>query len=98
MRYNWSWPSLNNHCSTSRNWMEAVSIAMGLLRVVGNQAIKKLSFKIEKNGKIVMLAISALNTLSSLVSKTLPDDSISDEEYSLILLKLEAFTRTKTLA
>ena len=26
--------------------MEAVSIVMGLLRVVGNQAIKKLSFKI----------------------------------------------------
>ena len=28
--------------------IEAVSIVMGLLRVVGNQAIKKLSLKIEK--------------------------------------------------
>ena len=28
--------------------MEAVSIIMGLLRVVGNQAIKKMSLKIEK--------------------------------------------------
>ena len=27
--------------------MEAVSIVMGLLRVVGNQAIKKMSLKIE---------------------------------------------------
>ena len=29
--------------------MEAVSIDMGLLRVVGNQVIKKMSLKIEKN-------------------------------------------------
>ena len=31
--------------------MEAVSIDMGLLRVVGNYAIKKLSLKIEKKRK-----------------------------------------------
>ena len=34
--------------------MEAVSILMGLLRVVGNQAIKKMSLKIEKHEKIVI--------------------------------------------
>ena len=44
--------------------MEAVSIVMGLLRVVANHAIKKLSLKIEKHKKIVMLAVSALNTIS----------------------------------
>ena len=42
--------------------MEAVSIVMGLLRVVGNRAIKKM-LKIEKHEKIAMLAVSAL-TLS----------------------------------
>ena len=56
--------------------LEAVSIIMGLLRVVGNRAIKKLSLKIEKHEKIVMLAILALNTISSLMSKALSDDSI----------------------
>ena len=66
--------------------MEAVSIVMGLLRVVGNQAIKKMSLNIEKYEKIAMLAVSTLNTISSLISKALTDDSISDEEYSLILL------------
>ena len=67
--------------------MEAVSIVMGLLRVVGNQAIKKMSLKIEKHKKIAMLAVSSLNTISSLISKALSDGSISDEEYSLILLE-----------
>ena len=68
---------------------------MGLLRVVGNQAIKKLSLKIEKHEKIGMLAVSSLNTIISLTSKALSHGSISDEEYSLILLEFETFTRMK---
>ena len=75
--------------------MEAVSIVMGLLRVVGNRAIKKMSWKIEKHEKNAMLAVSALNTISNLMSKALSDDSISDQEYSLILLEFETFTRMK---
>ena len=42
-----------------------------------------------------MLAVSSLNTISSLISKALSDDYIPDEEYSLILLKFETFTRKK---
>ena len=66
---------------------------MGLLRVVGNHANKKLSLKIEKYEKLAVLAVSSLNTISSLISKALSDDSISDEEYSQILLEFETFTR-----
>ena len=42
-----------------------------------------------------MLAVSTLNTISSLISKALTDDSISDEEYSLISFEFETFTRMK---
>ena len=73
--------------------MEAVTTVMGLLRVVGNRAIKKMSLKIEKHEEIAMLAVSALNTISSLISRALSDDSVSDEEYSLILFEFETFTR-----
>ena len=48
--------------------IETVLIVTGLLRVVGNQAIEMLSFKIEKHEKITMLAVSSLNTISSLIS------------------------------
>ena len=51
--------------------------------------------KIEKPEKIAMLAISSLNTISSLISKALSDDFISDEGYSLILSEFETFTRMK---
>ena len=44
---------------------------------------------------IAMLAVSIRNTISSLISKALSDNSISDEEYSLILLEFETFTRMK---
>ena len=74
--------------------MESVSIVMGLLRVVGNRSIKKMSLKIEKHEKIAMLAVSTLNTISSLISKA-SDNSISDEEYSLILLEFKTITRMK---
>ena len=77
--------------------MEAVSIVMGLLRIVGNRTIKKMSLKIEKHEKIAMLAVSTLSTISSLISKALTDDTISDEEYSLILLEFETFTRMKKI-
>ena len=75
--------------------MEAVSIVMELLRVVGNHAIKEISLKIEKHEKIAMLAVSSLNTISSILSKALSNGSISGEEYSLILLEFETFTRMK---
>ena len=75
--------------------MEAISIVMSLFRVLGNHAIKKISWKIEKHEKIAMLAISSLSTISSLISKALSDESISDEEYSLILLEFKTFTRMK---
>ena len=75
--------------------IEGISIVMGLLRVVGNHAIKKISLKIEKHEKIAMLAVSSLNTISSLISKALSDGSIWDEEYSLILFEFETFTRMK---
>ena len=42
-----------------------------------------------------MLAVSSLNTISSLTPKALTDDTISDEEYTLILLEFETFTRMK---
>ena len=75
--------------------MEALTIVFGLLLVVSSRAIKKMSLKIEKHEKIAMLALSSLNTISSLMSKALTDDTISDEEYSLILLEFETFTRMK---
>ena len=72
--------------------MKAVSIVMGLLQVVGNRAIKKMPLKLKTHEKIAMLAVSALNAISSLISKALSDDSISDEKYSLILLEFETYT------
>ena len=68
---------------------------MGLLRVLGNQDIKKMSLKIEKHRKDCDDSFSALSTISSLISKALSDDSISDEEYSRILLEFDTFTRMK---
>ena len=57
--------------------------------------LKSCLKKIEKREKIPMFAVSSLNTISSLISKALSDNSISDKEYSQILLEFETFTRVK---
>ena len=44
--------------------IEAVSIVMALLRVVGNRAIKKMSLKIEKHEKIAMYQHLTLSVVS----------------------------------
>ena len=46
------------------NGVEAVSIVMGLLGVVGNQAIKKFSLKIEKHEKIAVFHHLTLSVVS----------------------------------
>ena len=42
-----------------------------------------------------MVAVSTLNTIGSFILNALPDDFISDEEYSLIVLEFETFPRMK---
>ena len=42
-----------------------------------------------------MITDSALNAFSSLISIAISDDSISDQEYSLILLEFDTFTGMK---
>ena len=54
-----------------------------------------MSLKIEKQENIAILAVSSLSTISSLISKALSVHSISDEEYSLLLLESKRFTRRK---
>ena len=46
---------------------EAVAIVVGIIKVIGNQAKKTCSLKV----KIKMLACTAINTISGLVSKAL---------------------------
>ena len=50
---------------------------------------------VKKHENIAMLPVSGLNTVRNLILKALSDDFISDEEYSLILLEFETFTRMK---
>jgi len=69
----------------------SIAIATG----TGGQVSKKLALKAAKHEKIKAEAEAKLNTISNLISKALIDDSISDEEYSLILSELLKFNVLK---
>ena len=58
-------------------------------------ALKKLSNKVSKHEQTVALAKSKSNTISSLVSKALSDNSISDSEFALIMAEKEKYNIMK---
>src|SRR6218665_3492463 len=71
------------------------AVGVGLLIIIGGQVSKKLVLKVAKHEKIKTLAEAKLNTISSLISKALVDDNVSDEEYSLILNEFVKFNEMK---
>jgi len=71
--------------------IEAVSLGAGLLFIVGGFLSRHLILKAEKHRKIELLADKKLNVISDLVSKALDDETISDEEFSLVLSELDKF-------
>jgi len=71
--------------------IEAISLAAGLLFIVGGFVSRFLILKAEKHYKITLLADKKLNVISDLVSKALDDDTISDEDFSFVLSELDTF-------
>ena len=70
---------------------EAVTVAAILLFTVGNQFEKRLELKVEKHKEIMILAEEKLNEISKHVSTALNDETISDEEFALVVSQLDDF-------
>jgi len=68
-----------------------VSLGAGLLFIVGRFVSRRLILKAEKHHKIKLLADKKLYVISDLVSKDLNDETISDEEFSIVLSELNTF-------
>ena len=76
---------------TDASSVSSVSLGAGLLFIVGGFVSRHLILKAEKHHKIKLLADKKLNIISDLVSKALDDETISDEEFSLVLSELDKF-------
>ena len=70
-------------------------IVTGAISLFGNIFSKKVTTKAEKHLKIKTLATAKLNTITSHVSKAIMDDSISDEEFKLIMEEIEKYKALK---
>jgi len=71
--------------------IEAVLLGAGLLFIVGGFVSRRLILKAKKHYKIKLLADKQLNVISDLVSKALDDETISDEEFSIVLSEIDKF-------
>ena len=71
------------------------TIPCGVLGTVVTFLSKKLSIKAEKHYDIKILAMSKLNTISDLVSTSLCDSHISDNEFKLKMNEVERYNKLK---
>ena len=67
----------------------------GIASIGCGLALKKLSNKVSKHEQTVALAKSKSNTISSLVSKALTDNNVSDGEFALIMAEKEKYNVLK---
>src|ERR1043165_2151719 len=75
--------------------LQGLGIGAGGLGAIGRIIGRKLTTKAEKHEKIKTLADTKLNTISEYISKALEDDSISDDEYCLVLHEFEKYKEMK---
>ena len=67
----------------------------GAKSLFGNIAVRKTTLKAEKHLKIKMVASAKLDTIASHISKAMMDNYISDEEFKLIMEKLNKYKAMK---
>ena len=75
--------------------LQGLGIGAGVLGVIGRIVSRKFTTKAEKHEKIKTLVEAKLSTISEYISKALEDDSISDDEYCLILHEFEKYKEMK---
>ena len=73
-----------------------LAVATGVLSVVSAGISKILLKKVEKHQEIKLIAASKLSSINGLVSKALQDGNISNEEYQIILQKMESYRNHKS--
>ena len=75
--------------------LEIAAVTCGFVGVISKFTSCRLSIKCKKHDEIRVLAEAKLNSISSLVSKALQNNTISKEEFKLILGEKEKFTQMK---
>jgi hypothetical protein len=75
--------------------LQGLGLGAGVLGAIGRIVSRKFTTKAEKHEKIKTLVEAKLGTISEYISKALEDDSISDDEYCLILHEFEKYKEMK---
>lgn len=72
-----------------------LSVCMVILSTVTGSISKKLSKDVQKHGNIAMLSTTKLNTINDIVSKSLNDNIISDQEFYMIIDEMEKYNQMR---
>ena len=75
--------------------LACVSVTCGLLNYVGKYISRKLDRKLEKHVAIRIVGDTKLNSINTIVSKSLTDNHISDSEFKLVMNEFDKYQKMK---
>ena len=75
--------------------LEIAAIVCGSVGVCIKLVRRKLTLKTQKHNEIKALALSKLNSVKNLISKSLNDGQISDQQFKIVLDELDKFNTLK---
>ena len=75
--------------------LESAALACGLASIGGKFLSRKMACKEKKHAETAHIEVAKLNTVDSLVSRAMVDGFISDDEFCLIISKIERCNKLK---
>ena len=75
--------------------LEAITLASGLAGIGCKFIRRKLLLKARKHDEVRVLAESKLNSIADIVSHSLKDNAVSDDEFRLVLDEVEKYSEMK---
>ena len=75
--------------------LACVSVTCGIMNYGGKYISRKLNRKLEKHAAIRIICDTKLNSIDTIVSKSLVDNHISDSEFKLVMTEYDKYQKMK---
>jgi len=71
------------------------SVSLSVVAFLSTRVKNRILAKITRNERIIVLATAKMNSISELISKVINDNTVTDDEYKLILREYEKYVELK---
>jgi len=95
LKHSSGWLSSHECITTRYSTLGITSVLLSVVAFLSTRFSNKILPKITRNERIIVLATAKLNSVSELIRKAINDDTVTDDEYKLILQEYEKYVELK---